>query len=537
MGTLPIERIPSTRLQRAKQRASALLPWAALLIPSIVYRLPPLANADGTNADAAICGLQAIHIVRGQLSLFLHGSGYQTSVDSFIAALFFLPFGPSGLALMLSTLTGHLVLTGLAFSVLRRHLPTWTAVLATLPLVFTPGPLHTYILYPPRQASLTLAMAAFFAVEVAGGSLTRLAVGAALGGVACFADPYAMIFLPILGLHALLVARDSAPAPPDRTTFLRRVGAIAGGGLAGLVPFRLLTHSAGASRGPMTLTATVVRRNAKLLWEDALPCLFGTKVYFETHGSDWGPWHPPMAVRALELVGAASFVGALVFGAAAFPMSKRLPWGARRLGLVGALMAPVAVGGFLVSPMVMDFFSTRYLAALTLLSPFALVPAARLLGTRRFALSIAPYLASAALAGWVHYGSDVQGAHLASRAAMANDEHRLGKLLREKGIHYATADYWVTYRLSLLYREDPAFVPTNPAEDRYKPHRDGFEAAQRVAYVYDARRSREEKGSVEARVRRGDTGFERDCEHLEAGEFTIVLLTRRPGVAPAHREL
>ncbi len=529
--------MPTAPKSPTPPRWRALLPRIALDVPSVLYRLPARANADGTNSDAAICGLQAMHMLRGELSFFLHGSGYQTSVDSAVAALFFLPFGPSGLALMISTLAGHLVLTALAFSILRRHLPTWSAVIATLPLVLTPGPLHTYILYPPRQASLTLAVAAFFAVEIASGSLARLAIGAALAGLACFADPYAMIFLPVIGLHALLVARGDAPAPTDRATYGRRVAAIAGGGVAGLAPFWLLTHSAGASRGPMTLTAAVLARNGKLLWEDCLPCLLGTKVYFEKHGSDWGPWQPPAAVRALEIVGASTFVAAIAFGAVAFGMSKRVPWGVRRLGLVGAIMAPVAIGGFLVSPMVMDFFSTRYLAAITLLAPLALAPAAHLLGTLRLGGAIAPYLATAAIAGWVHYGSDVDGLSIASRAALANDEQRLGALLREKGIRYAVADYWVTYRLSLLYREAPAFVPKNPAEDRYKPHRDAFEASPRVAYVYDARRSREPKGEVEARVRRDDTGFDPACERLEAGEFTILLLQRKPGADPAKSAL
>jgi hypothetical protein len=188
--------------------------------------------------------------------------------------------------------------------------------------------------------------------------------------------------------------------------------------------------------------------------------------------------------------------------------------------------------------MVMDFFSTRYLAALTLLSPLALAPLAHLLGPRRALLpALAPYLATAAIAGWVHYGSDVDGLRIVHRDAMRADEAKLAATLHEKGIRYAVADYWVTYRLSLLYREDPAFVPKNPAEDRYKPHREAFYGSRRVAYVHDARRSREPKGDVEARVRRDETGFLPDCERLEAGEFTILLLERKAGADPRKSEL
>ena len=37
-------------------------------------------------------------------------------------------------------------------------------------------------------------------------------------------------------------------------------------------------------------------------------------------------------------------------------------------------MIPVTIGGFLVSPMVMDHFSSRYLVAILLMAPFALAP-------------------------------------------------------------------------------------------------------------------------------------------------------------------
>src|SRR5262245_55770202 len=133
------------------------LPGVAVLAASVGFRMPALVNAAGTNSDAAIVGLQAMHILRGEWSWFLFGSGYQTSVDSVVAALFFLIAGPHPLALMLSTFAGHLAVTWLAFDVLQRHLPAPRAAIATLPLVLAPASVHTYALYPPRQASLTLA--------------------------------------------------------------------------------------------------------------------------------------------------------------------------------------------------------------------------------------------------------------------------------------------------------------------------------------------------------------------------------------------
>ena len=72
-----------------------------------------------------------------------------------------------------------------------------------------------------------------------------------------------------------------------------------------------------------------------------------------------------------------------------------------------------------------------------------------------------------------------------------DDERALEKLLRDRSIHAGTADYWVSYRLTFLFREAALIVPTNLSEDRYKPHRDAFEASPVVAYIYDPRRSRE----------------------------------------------
>ena len=117
----------------------------------------------------------------------------------------------------------------------------------------------------------------------------------------------------------------------------------------------------------------------------------------------------------------------------------------------------------------MDHFSSRYLAAVLLVAPFCLAPAAALLGRRRFLCALAPYLVSAAISGWVSYRPFALGVH----PSLAVDE-RLGAALRARGIRYAVADYWASYRLTLAWREAPVVVPTNQVEDRFKPYRDRF---------------------------------------------------------------
>lgn len=518
---------------RRLSRLSAAAPWGLVLFLSIAFRLPPLVNAEGSNSDAAVVGLQAMHLLRGEWSPFLWGSGYQTSVDSTIAAILFLVTGPTPLALMASTLAEHVLLTWLAYDVVRRALAAplgalarWTAALLVLPLVFAPDPLHTYVLYPPRQASLTLVFLAFWLLHTAASARrprARFAAGGAIATLAVCADPYALLFLPALALLGLLATRD-----PGEGGALRRLGAVAGGALAGIVPYLLLRRHPLATHGQTSLTLQVLRHNLDLLVDPCLPWLLSTKVYAARHMSDYQPWEVGHGYHAFQVVAAAILVVGLASGAALFfrrssvAMGRSLPWELRRLGLAGAFMLPVTIGGFLVSPMVMDQFSSRYLAAILLVSPFCLAPAAALLGTRRSALALAPYLVSAAVSGWVSYRPFTLAVH----PSLAVDA-RLGAALRERGIRYAVADYWASYRLTFSWRESPIVVPTNEVEDRYKPYRERFEAEPVVAYVHDAYRSRESLEAAEGKIRRGETTFEPTYERFQVGTFTVLILKRR----------
>lgn len=526
-----IAKPPASRWTRLRPTA----PWLVVLAASILFRLPPLINAAGTNSDAAIVGLQAMHILRGEFSWFLLGSGYQTSVDSLVAAMVFFFTGPSPLALMGSTLVEHLGLTWLAFSVLRRALARLPAtsveragVLAAIlvtPLVFTPDPVHTYVLYPPRQASLTLVFLALWLLDGAvasGRPRVRLALGGGVAGLACFADPYALLFLPGVALLGLLGSLDGAdPGLPPRRVIFERLGATFAGTLVGLIPYQLLIHHPLASRGQTRLSLAAVPHNFELLREVCLPWLLSTRIYAAQHMSDYAPWETGGAYHAFQVIAAALLVAGLLSGAA-LCFDRTIPREIRRLGLVGAAMVPVTIGGFLVSPMVMDHFSSRYLVAILLLAPFALAPLASRIGPRRLGLALGPYLISAAVSGWVSYAPF----GLSEHPSLATDAH-LGAVLRERGIHAAEADYWASYRLAFLYREDPLVVPTNPAEDRHRPSRDAFEAAPVVAYIHDEYRSRESLADEEKLIRSGGTPFEPDYERFTIEEFTVLILRRK----------
>lgn len=511
------------------------LPTLVLLAASYAFRLPPLLNARSTNSDAAVVGLQAMHVLRGELSPFLWGSGYQTSADSAVAALFFAVLGPSPLVLMLSALTMHVVATVLVFTMMRRRFEPWTALLLTMPMVVSPSSVHSYALYPPRQVSLTLAMAAFWAVDRAAfgaraetapamganGAAIWLGVGGALATLAVSADPYPMLLVPLVGLYAAAIAWERGEQGALRVT-ARRVGAFLGGAALGLVPFVVVHRLAGAKSGPMGLTTTMLEHHWRLLVDECLPWALSYKVYYARNVMDYGAWDAPAWFRVLGISGAL-LLGALVVIGLLSPLRRALPASIRRLGFVGALAFPLAIAAFLVSVMVMDHFSMRYLAVLTLMTPFAVAPAAKALGTKRFALAFAPHLLASAVAGWVGYGPFVHGPIPVAETPELRDDYTLFAMLRARDVRFVTADYWTSYRLTFLFREAIVVVPSNAAEDRYPPYRRAFESERVFAYVFDPGRSREDLASAERDLAAANENVEKQT----AGGLTIFIVTRR----------
>ncbi len=499
--------------ERRKGAAAA----GILVLASFLFRLPPLLNARSTNSDAAVVGLQAIHILQGERSPFLWGSGYQTSADAFVAAAFFAPFGSSPLVLMMSSLTLHVIATMLVFATLRRRFPPWASLILTLPLVLAPASVHTYALYPPRQLSITLAIASFWAIH----SASRLAkwraaawlgLGGLLYGLAISSDPYPMVLAPAVGLFALIVCVERP---------VLRLSLLALGGAIGALPFFLLHRLAGAKSGPLGLSTSVIAHNWDLLVKECLPWALSYKVYFARYVMDYKPWDPPLAVQAIQLSGAV-VVAAIVLAAFVLVRRESIPKSTRVLGFVGASAFVITIAAFLCSVMVMDHFSMRYLAVLTLMLPFASATIAHHLGTKRFAILISPHLVASALCGWVGYGPFVRGPIPVSETPELADDYVLFDLLRSKNITYAEADYWASYRLTLLWNERIVVVPTNPNEDRYAPYRRAFEAAPTFAYIFDPGRSREDVADAEQKLNASNASVEK----MRAGGHTVFVVTR-----------
>jgi hypothetical protein len=500
---------------------------------SILFRVPVLANASGLNSDVAIVGLQARHMLALEFHPLLWGSGYQSSVDSAIAAVFFAGLGAQPWVLIASALALHLALTLAVHDVLLRVLgekgdARFRAFALACLLVFTTASVHSFALNPPREAALLLAffaLASASKIAISPKPFHKIYASCAFSGLACYADPYAILLYPVWALGLTLEVCATRGFERNLRSFARVVAASG----VGLLPYLLLRSSTGATAGKTSLRLEVFPHNLALLLNVCGPWWSGLSTYAAQDAMDYTLWHPPTAIRYGAGLGtaalAALFLGALFVVAAAARAHGRgcirapeIRWGI--VGVFGVLLTFV---GFLGSVMVMDQFSMRYLAAATLLLPFALVPFARKLPMWVLLSLLGMHLQATAISGWVSFTPYVAGA-LPVRSTIGSGaaETKLVAFLQEQEVDVAEADYWASYRLSFLAQERIVVVPTNATEDRYPPHRIRFLDATKVAYIHDAFRSRESVDTARKTARERGTVTRETA--LDTGPFTVFVI-------------
>jgi hypothetical protein len=502
-----------------RQRDFTLLGTLLALLGAVAFRLPELLNPGVVNSDSAVVGLQAMHILRGQWHWFLWGSGYQTTADPAVAAALFLLLGSTPLALMLTALLGHLLATLFAYLTLCRRMTPAVALLLVTPLITSSAPTHTYALHPPRQTALTLAFAAIYLLDRAASARKEqvpYAVGAGTAALACFADPYALVFAPGLALLALLTGFDGTHSLGRRA---RRFLAMGAGACIGAIPFVVCRLHPNAEKGPLTLSLDLLRRNWSLLKDPCLPCVLGTKVLHQPVGaSDYLVWHPSFGFQIAQWLGACVFAASVLAGASA-AFRRDIPWELRRLGAMAALTVVVTVAGFMVSVMPMDHYASRYLVSLVLVAPFLLAVTIHWIRSRWALLLVAPMAASFAVSGWLGYEPFVKGLRIENAALDVNEAQLLSELNR-RGLRYAIADYWAAYRLTFMFKEHVIVVPVHESQDRYATYRREFSKAPRYAYIFDHRRSEESQQTVQHRVAQGQE------ELFVVGPFDVYVLRR-----------
>ena len=516
--------------RRASARLAACLGFVLLVTASILFRLPALINADGVHSDAAVIGLQARHILAGEWSWFVWGTNYQGALDPLLTAVAFAIAGATPLTLMVVPLIGHLLLTWFVFDVLCKGLGLASALVATLPLVFAPHAINGVALYPPRQWCITAVFAAIWLLDGASTSwrpTLRYAVGAALAVLTLYLDLFAVQFVAGLGLFALACCFDGGA----RGVVLRRaVACVLGTAISCLLVLRL--YQLAPQDAPWSQTARIslaqVRYNAGPFWHDGLPWVLSSKVYVPGPRSvDLSLWVAPAGLRMIQVVGATSFMVGLLSGGAMLFM-RRVPWGVRRLGGLGFVIAVSSIAGFLMSPAawVAGPWGARYLAPIIWAAPLALAPVAYLLRTKRFAATLAMYLVAAGVAGWIGFGPYVRGPlPVRAQHGAAQQEAQLAAFLRQRGITYAAAEYWLAYRLTFLWAEQPVVIPLMPVDgDRYRPYQRGFDAASDVALIFHPYAPHAPAAAYARRLEWYGVRYER----RQLGEFTVFILHKQP---------
>lgn len=507
-------------------RARRCMPSIAVVALALIFRLPVLLNAGALDSDGATAGLQAVHMLRGEWSWILWGAPYQAPGDSLLAAGMFSLLGARPLALVLVPALGQAAVAWLVFATLRRAFAPWPAVWLAMPVVLTPVAVNWCLFAVQRQFCITVFMTAIWLLDGARDSSRpafRLVVGAWLGVLTIYLDLFALEWVPPLALFALASATHPDPGLKSRPMWIR-ISAAAGGLVAGALSVRTLRSFCPPASGQVSLSMDHLSHNSDLLWNQALPWALGVKVF-----ASRGHLYPDLLAFPgwFEVVQRAAAVLILLGMASAAVLFwvRRIPWRVRLLGLFAIATIASSVGGYLVSGMPADMWSTRYLGPIILVMPFALSPVAWLLRSGRFALVSAPYLLTSAVNGWLSYGINCVDGFLPIRSARgtASEEQQVAQLLREHKVAFAAAQYWLSYRLTFLFREDPIVVPLAPGEDRYPPYRRGFNTARDVAYVFHPSEPRARPQDVEAQLVRAGEPYER----YSIADFT-VLIEHRP---------
>jgi hypothetical protein len=493
------------------------LPWIVLLVLAVIFRLPPLINAAATHSDAAIVGLQAMHLLTGEWSWFIWGAPYQGALDVWLTAILFaLTGGPGPLKLMLVPLLGHLLLIWLAFDVLRRRIDPCKAFILCLALIFTPQAINGVALYLPRQWSITLVFLSVWMLDRASESKREWLWFAAAGfatALAIYADLFTAVFMPGLGLLAAgCVVEDR----PGLNIMMRRAIEFAAALGIGLLLYWLVRHIAAMPPSPKTqLNFERVGVNWHLLLAQCLPWAMSYGIYVPGEKLYPDRW----SVGGLDAfhIAAASLFGVLMLIGAATVFVPRFPWKLRRLAAFGIASSVASIVLFLLSVMPLDMWGARYLAPIIWAAPFALAPVTLLMTRRQLAMLFGPYVFCAALGGWLSYGPYVHGIKpVVTTSGSGKGEQELARFLRDSGIKKAAAQYWLAYRLTFLFNEDPIVFPPAEVEDRYAPYRQPLEDV-RAFIVHPSEPRLRPEPIVQWLNQRGKT-----WRPFEVGGYTII---------------
>jgi hypothetical protein len=472
--------LATERLRAVLQRHGRdLLGIGTLMLLAILFRFPALLNANDVNSDAAVIGLQGLHLWRGEWSSHVWNAPYQGSLDSALVGICLAVFGHNALALLLLPLFGMLLMIGVFYVFLRQWLKQPATMLCLLPLVFATMAINSPMVYIMRQtlAVVLLLTVSAMAVALQPGRRWWLTVALGLALLAYWIDTFALSTLAAFGGalgFSLCLQRLESTGARVRFIFVTLA--------SGVVVLFLRQH--GTLHFIPELNFTARERTSALFLDICLPFAIGQKAFFSSFNQTTTEWLSPGFLGAVRSLAPLSLgVGVLI--ALKGMLSSRCPPTLRFLTLGALLTAAASMFLFVYTDFPADPWSVRYLAPLVWFLPLSLAPAFFVVRTRWLAVVLLPYFCSIAISGWQSFGrylqdwKPVQIAH-----ASPQDERALLAFLTEQHVEAAAAQYWLAYGLTFLFDEKLIVVPLNPGEDRYPPFRQIFDNAKRKALVF-----------------------------------------------------
>jgi 4-amino-4-deoxy-L-arabinose transferase-like glycosyltransferase len=454
------------------------------------------AGAFPFNADEAIVGLMARHILRGQWPIFFYGQAYMGSLDAVLVALAFALFGEGVLAIRLVQVAlylGTILTTGL---LARRIFGSHQIAIGAALLVAIPSVNAT--LYT------TVSLGGYGEALLIGNLLLLISLGIVenpeplwpyllfglLGGLGVWAFGLVLVYLLPAGALLVGVAWREGTAKAR----LARLLLLLTGLLVGALPILLWAISKGGEAVVSELFGAAIAgvssgSGASLLWQRLVNLiLFGSTVVTGLR--------PPWDVRWLALPLAPLALGFWLAALAyAFLVLRR-----RNKGRTGRwlLMAVVAVLllGYLVTPFGVDP-SGRYF--LPLIVPMAILGAEMLfsaLQKRWLAWFVLGVVLLFNLWGTMQCALRNPPGITTQFDAVARIDHaydgELIDFLEEHGERRGYTNYWVAYPLAFQSQEQLIFVPRlpyhldmryTPRDDRYAPYDEAVASSERVAYI------------------------------------------------------
>ena len=519
------DRVPKTDTFKNNLKAltprkhSIFLPLFVITAAVFLLRLPELVNARAIDSDAAIVGLQAMHILYGEWDWHLWGTVYQGIPGTALLALSFLIFGSSPFTWVATLIFCYSIIAWLVFSVVRKRLNLFSGFLLIVPILLAHQGMTRHVMVPSRFLCIAAILFSVWCYDRASSSKRcyyLYALASVAAALSLYFDLFVILYFPGVALFALLCVLDGKPNPG--TIVKRIISALAGG--VPTLTFFWYTYQTGTVNNVMQPTFGLVGSKLKLLWDMCLPWSLSAKAFVPYKTLHPELWQPPAAFLAVQIIGALLFALCILSGAYLF-FKADIPWKIKRLGLLGTTVALTCIVTFCFSGQTRDVWSVRYLTPMILTSGLALVPLTYLINPKRVLLILIPYLISAAVCFWIGYGPYVDGVKIVqSERGQAYEETMLLGWLKERGVRYATAQYWLAYRLTYLWQEEVIVSPLNRWSDRYRPYQMQVDESQLVALIFHPSETREmPEPYYDSYIKAG-----KSIERFEIEKFTVLLV-------------